>query len=77
MRSPNLSTNFPEKSPEPNLAIANEETIKPMAVLFTPNDFAKIGMAGTISPYPTATKKPTAERTITSFGRLVFNNFLI
>ena len=48
------------------------ETINPMAVLFTPNDFAKSGIAGTISPYPTATKKPTAVVIYTAVGNLGF-----
>ena len=49
-RSPNFSTIFPMKNPVENLAKAKVETINPMAVLFTPNDFAKSGIAGTISP---------------------------
>lgn len=44
--------------------------MKPMAVLLTPKLFAKIGIAGTMSPYPTATKKPTTESTKTSLGSL-------
>jgi hypothetical protein len=36
--------------------------IRPIAVLLTPNDEAKIGTAGIIKPKPTATKlKPLAE----------------
>ena len=42
--------------------------IKPIAVLFTPKDAAKIGIAGIINPKPTATKKETAERIETSRG---------
>jgi len=42
--------------------------INPIAVLFTPNDEAKIGIAGIINPNPTATKKETAERIETSRG---------
>jgi hypothetical protein len=68
-RSPNRSTNFPEKSPETNLIIANEEMINPMRVLETPNVFAKIGIAGMINPKPTATKNEIVVRTDTSLGR--------
>ena len=67
--SPNLSTNFPEINPEENLMIANAETIKPIAVLFTPKEAAKIGIAGIIRPNPIATKKETVERIATSRGR--------
>jgi hypothetical protein len=42
--------------------------IKPIAVLLTPNDDAKIGIAGIINPNPTATKNETAERIETSRG---------
>lgn len=42
--------------------------INPIAVLFTPNDDAKIGIAGIINPKPMATKKDTAERIETSRG---------
>lgn len=37
--------------------MAKLEIIKPMAVLLTPKDEAKIGIAGIIKPNPTATKK--------------------
>ena len=67
--SPNLSTNFPEINPEENLIIANAETIKPMAVLLTPKEAAKIGIAGMIKPKPIATKNETVERIATSRGR--------
>jgi hypothetical protein len=67
--SPNLSTNFPEIKPEENLIIANAETINPIAVLFTPKEEAKIGMAGIIKPNPIATKNETVERIATSRGR--------
>lgn len=49
--------------------IANAETIKPIAVLFTPKEAAKIGIAGIIRPNPIATKKETVERIATSRGR--------
>ena len=42
--------------------------IKPIAVLLTPNEAAKIGIAGIINPKPTATKNETAERIETSRG---------
>lgn len=49
--------------------MANAETIKPIAVLFTPKEAAKIGIAGMIRPNPIATKKETVERIATSRGR--------
>ncbi len=49
--------------------MANAETIKPIAVLFTPKEAAKIGIAGIIRPNPIATKKETVERIATSRGR--------
>jgi hypothetical protein len=49
--------------------MANAETIKPIAVLLTPKDEAKIGIAGIINPNPIATKKETVERIATSRGR--------
>ena len=67
--SPNLSTNFPEIKPEENLIMANAETIRPIAVLVTPKDAAKIGIAGMIKPKPIATKNETVERIATSRGR--------
>ncbi len=67
-RSPNLSTNLPEISPEEKRIIAKLEIINPIAVLLTPNDEAKIGTAGIINPKPTATKNATADRTETSLG---------
>jgi hypothetical protein len=67
-RSPNRSTNLPEIKPEEKRIIAKLEMINPMAVLLTPNDDAKIGIAGIINPKPTATKKETAERIETSRG---------
>ncbi len=67
-RSPNLSTNLPEKSPETNRIIAKEETIRPIKVFETPNVFAKIGMAGMINPKPTATRKEMVVSTETSLG---------
>ncbi len=48
--------------------MANAETIKPIAVLFTPKEAAKIGIAGIIRPKPIATKKETVERIATSRG---------
>lgn len=67
-RSPNRSTNLPEINPEEKRIIAKLEMIKPIAVLLTPKDEAKIGMAGIIRPNPTATKKATEERIETSRG---------
>ena len=42
--------------------------INPIKVFETPNDLAKIGIAGIINPKPTATKNATADRTETSLG---------
>ena len=67
-RSPNLSTSFPEIKPEENRIIAKLEIIRPIAVLLTPKDEAKIGTAGIIKPNPTATKNATADKTETSRG---------
>lgn len=67
-RSPNRSTNLPEIKPEEKRIIAKLEMIKPIAVLLTPNEAAKIGIAGIINPKPTATKNETAERIETSRG---------
>jgi hypothetical protein len=39
-----------------NRAIAKAEIIRPIAVLFTPNDFANTGMAGKIIPKPIETR---------------------
>jgi hypothetical protein len=60
-RSPKRSTNLPEIKPEEKRMIAKLEIIKPIAVLLTPKDAAKIGIAG-------ITKKATAERIDTSRG---------
>ncbi len=49
--------------------MANAETIRPIAVLLTPKDAAKMGIAGIINPNPIATKKDTVERIATSRGR--------
>ena len=49
--------------------MANEEMINPIKVLETPKVFAKIGMAGMISPKPTATRKDIEVSTATSLGR--------
>ncbi|CAB4532770.1 unannotated protein [freshwater metagenome] len=59
---------MPEIRPELNRVIAKAETIKPIAALFTPNDFAKTGIAGITMPNPTATKKDAATRIETSRG---------
>ena len=67
-RSPKRSTNFPDIKPEENLIIAKLEMINPIAVLLTPKDAAKIGIAGIIKPKPTATKNATTDSTPTSFG---------
>ena len=48
--------------------MAKLEIINPIAVLLTPNDAAKIGIAGIIKPKPTATKNATADKTETSRG---------
>jgi len=66
--SPNLSTRRPDTKPEANLTIAKQEMIKPIAVLLTPKDAAKIGIAGIIRPKPTATRNETVERIATSLG---------
>ena len=67
-RSPNLSTSLPETKPDENRIIAKLEIIRPIAVLLTPNDEAKIGTAGIIKPKPTATRKATEDKTETSRG---------
>jgi hypothetical protein len=59
---------LPEIKPEEKRIIAKLEMIKPIAVLLTPNEAAKIGIAGIINPKPTATKNETAERIETSRG---------
>ena len=43
--------------------------INPIKVFETPNDLAKIGIAGMISPKPTATRKEIEVNTATSLGR--------
>ena len=48
--------------------IAKAEISNPIAVLVTPNEAAKIGIAGIIKPKPIATKKDTVERIATSLG---------
>jgi hypothetical protein len=48
--------------------IAKAEIINPIAVLVTPKEEAKIGIAGIIKPKPIATKKDTVERIATSLG---------
>ncbi|MFM7452142.1 MAG: hypothetical protein ACKO2M_06675 [Actinomycetota bacterium] len=40
-----------------------------MKVFETPNDLAKIGIAGIINPKPTATRKEIEVNTATSLGR--------
>ena len=49
--------------------MAKEEMINPIKVLETPNVLAKIGIAGIISPKPTATRKDIEVNTATSLGR--------
>ena len=49
--------------------MAKEEMINPIKVFETPNDLAKIGIAGIISPKPTATRKDIEVNTATSLGR--------
>ena len=75
-RSPNLSTKRPETSPDENLTIAKLEIINPIAVLLTPKEAAKIGIAGIIKPNPTAKKNETDESIETSRGKLA-NGLLI
>jgi hypothetical protein len=75
--SPNLSTRTPEIKPEANRVIANAETIKPIAALLTPKDFAKTGIAGMTIPKPTATKKEAATSTETSRGRSLNGDLLL
>jgi hypothetical protein len=48
--------------------IAKAEISNPIAVLVTPKEEAKIGIAGIIKPKPIATKKDTVERIATSLG---------
>ena len=67
--SPNLSTIVPDISPDAKRVIAKAETIKPIAALLTPKDFAKTGIAGMTMPNPTATKKDAAISMETSRGR--------
>lgn len=43
--------------------------INPIKVFETPNDLAKIGIAGIINPKPTATRKEIEVKTATSLGR--------
>jgi len=66
--SPKRSTNLPDIRPDENLIMAKLEIINPIAVLLTPKDEAKIGIAGIIKPKPTATKKATADNIETSRG---------
>jgi hypothetical protein len=49
--------------------MAKAEMINPIKVFETPNDLAKIGMAGIMSPKPTATRKDIEVNTATSLGR--------
>ena len=49
--------------------MAKEEMINPIKVFETPNDLAKIGIAGIINPKPTATRKEIEVKTATSLGR--------
>ena len=49
--------------------MAKEEMINPIKVFETPNDLAKIGIAGIINPKPTATRKDIEVNTATSLGR--------
>jgi len=51
--------------------MANIEITRPIAALLTPNDLAKIGMAGMMRPKPNATKNETAVITVTSRGKSV------
>jgi hypothetical protein len=67
--SPNLSTRTPDINPDAKRVIAKAETIKPIAALLTPKDFAKTGIAGITIPKPTATKNDAAIRDETSRGR--------
>lgn len=51
--------------------MAKEEMINPTKVFDTPNDLAKMGIAGIISPKPTATRKDIEVNTATSLGRFL------
>jgi hypothetical protein len=75
--SPNLSTRTPEINPDANRVMANAETIKPIAALLTPKDFANTGIAGITMPNPTATKKEAATSTETSRGRSLNGDLLL
>jgi hypothetical protein len=66
----------PSTARSPNLTIAKQEIIKPIAVLLTPKDAAKIGIAGIIKPKPIATKNETVESIATSLGSCA-NGFLL
>jgi hypothetical protein len=57
--------------------MANAETIRPIAALFTPKDFANTGIAGITIPNPTATKKEAATSTETSRGRSLNGDLLL
>ena len=69
LRSPNRSVKVPDIKPDAKRVIAKAETIKPIAALFTPKDFAKTGIAGMTIPKPTATKNEATMRMETSRGR--------
>jgi hypothetical protein len=49
--------------------------INPIKVFETPNDLAKIGIAGIINPKPTATRKEIEVNTDTSLGRPLKGEF--
>lgn len=68
IRSPNRSTSFPEKSPETKRIIAKLEITRPIKVFETPKLFAKIGIAGIITPKPIATRNEIEVSTETSRG---------
>lgn len=68
IRSPNLSTSFPEKSPETKRIIAKLEITKPIKVFETLKLLAKIGIAGIITPNPIATRNEIEVRIDTSRG---------
>ena len=52
--------------PDEKRANANADTTKPTAVLFTPKDLTKTGIAGKMMPKPKATKNEAMMTTCTS-----------
>jgi ABC-2 type transport system ATP-binding protein len=75
-RSPKLLTIFPHNNPEEKRAAAKMLITAPAAAWETPNERANNGMAGAITPKPTATRKATEESTATSRGRSLNGDFI-